>query len=261
MLSGIAKVAKVAMPRGSRPGERRGGRRKGTPNKSSLLKKAALSAASSDPAITPLQFLLDVMRDPKAPTGLRVQVARAAAPLMHEKPKTGSAEGRAGDRAAVAGPEGFTIDMAEAKALRDIEHRLAVFLRKRAGPSENGGPLTAAEIIEESELDATYKERVCALVCPPNYGPDQAKADNNRLDQLHCKRLSPPACGGGDLNDAEDAEEALLTARVAAYRYSPEGRSRERFRELKFKSIGGCLSVDEQQELDHLAFDAVTIPI
>src|SRR5512133_1141967 len=76
------------MPRGSNTGERRGGRQRGTPNKSTALKKAALSAASADPTITPLQFLLGVMRDENAPTGLRVQVARAAAPLVHGKLRT-----------------------------------------------------------------------------------------------------------------------------------------------------------------------------
>src|SRR5712671_2677089 len=54
------------MPRGSKQGEWRGGRGKGTPNKSTALKKAALSAASADPTTTPLQFLLGVMRDPTA---------------------------------------------------------------------------------------------------------------------------------------------------------------------------------------------------
>jgi hypothetical protein len=96
----------------------------GTPNKSTALKKAALSAASADPAITPLQFLLGIMRDPKAPTGLRVQVARAAAPLVHRKLKAGS--GEADDRTATAfgGQDGFVIDIEEARTLRDIEHRL-----------------------------------------------------------------------------------------------------------------------------------------
>jgi hypothetical protein len=85
------------MPRGSKPGERRGGRKKGTPNKSTALKKAALSAASADPTISPLNFLLGVMRDPKAPTDLRIRVARAAAPLVHGKPGIASLEpGKAG---------------------------------------------------------------------------------------------------------------------------------------------------------------------
>ena len=238
------------MPRGSRPGERRGGRKKGTPNKATVAKAAALKAASADPITTPLQFLLGVMRDPKAPTDLRIKVARAAAPLMHAKP--GSASPGRGKASPIRETDGFAIDIEEAKALRDIEHRLSVFLRKRYGPSENGGPLTAAETVEESELRAMFSKRVAALVCPEGYGPDDAMKDSNRLHQLNCKRLSPPSCGGGELKGAEDEEEALLTARLSAYRYSPEGRDRERMLELKLKGIAGCLSVDEQNELDQL---------
>jgi hypothetical protein len=62
------------------------------------MKKAALAAASADPAMNPLQFLLGVMRDPTAPTDLRIQVARAAAPLVHAKPGIASP---GGDRAGV----------------------------------------------------------------------------------------------------------------------------------------------------------------
>jgi hypothetical protein len=249
-LNGIAKIAKVAMPRGSKPGERRGGRRKGTPNKSTVLKTAALSAASADPTTTPLQFLLGVMRDPKAPTGLRVQVARAAAPLVHGKSKITSVGDREGNATSVGGPDGFTIDIAEAKALRDLEHRLAVFVRKRYGPSENGGALTDAEIVEESELDAMFHKRAAALECPPGYRDSDAMEDSDRLHQLNCKRLSPPSCGGGELKGADDDEEALLTARLAAYRHSPEGRDRARRHELMFKRRR--LSVDEQDELGRL---------
>ena len=118
------------MPRGSKPGERRGGRQRGTPNKATVAKAAALASASADPTLTPLQFLLGVMRDPKAPTGLRVQVARAAAPLVHGKSKFASVEDRAGYAVAVEGPDGFKIDMAEAKAFRDMEHRRAVLMQK-----------------------------------------------------------------------------------------------------------------------------------
>jgi hypothetical protein len=140
--------------------------------------------------------------------------------------------------------------MAEAKALRDIQHRLAVFLRKRYGPSENGGPLTAAEIVEESELDALIGKRAAALVCPPGYGPGEATKDSNRLHQLNCKRLSPPSCGGGELKGAEDEEEAILTARVGAFWHSQEGRVWDRIRELEvFRPYRNS---DEQAELDRL---------
>src|SRR5258707_9938689 len=235
------------MPRGSKPGERRGGRKKGTPNKSTALKKAALSAASADPTISPLNFLLGVMRDPKAPTDLRIRVARAAAPLVHGKP--GIAPTAVGKADAI---DGFTIDIEEAKALRDIERRLSVLLRKRYGPSENGGPLTAAEIVEETELDTMFHKRAAALECPPGYGESDATKDSDRLHQLNCKRLSPPSCGGGELKGAEDEEEALLTVRVAAFQHSPEGRGRRRMLALKLKGISGCRSPEGQKELDHL---------
>jgi hypothetical protein len=241
---------KLAMPRGSKPGERRGGRKKGTPNKSTALKNAALSAASGDPTTSPLQFLLGVMRDPKAPTGLRVQVARAAAPLVHAKPRIDSpGVGKAG---AIRETDGFTIDIEQAKALRDIEHRLSAFLRKRYAPSENGGPLTDAEIVEEYELGALFGKRAAALACPPGYGSGDAVNDSNRLHQLLCKRLSPSSCGGGELKGAEDEEEAFLTVRVAAFWHSPERRDRKRMRELEFKGIRGCLTLEEQKELDQL---------
>ena len=70
------------------------------------------------------------MRDPKAPTGLRVQVARAAAPLVHGKSKLPSVEGHTGYASAVDGSDGFKIDIAEAKAFRDMEHRRLVLMRK-----------------------------------------------------------------------------------------------------------------------------------
>src|SRR5258705_11068771 len=118
------------MPRGSKPGERRGGRQRGTPNKATVAKTAALAAACADPTITPIQFLLWVMRDAKAPIGLRVQVARAAAPLVHGKSKIASVEDRAGYASAIEGPDGFKIDIAEAKAFRDMELRRLVWMRK-----------------------------------------------------------------------------------------------------------------------------------
>jgi hypothetical protein len=243
----IAKVVKIAM-RGSKPGERRGGRQRGTPNKATVAKAAALTAASADPAITPLQFLLGVMRDPKAPTELRIQVARAAAPLVHGK--LGTASGDSVGRVGAVGSEGFTIDIGEAKALRNSQHRLGALLRKRYGPTKDGGPLTAAEIAEESELRALISKRSAALVCPPGYGPQDAMEDSNRLHQLNCKRLSPASCGGGELKGVDDEEEAFLTARVAAFRHSQEGRARYRIMELEV--YRRYRTNDEQAELDGL---------
>jgi hypothetical protein len=75
------------MPRGSKPGERRGGRRRGTPNKRTALKDAVLCAASH-PNASPLDFMLGLMLDPKVPTDVRIEMAAAAAPLVHPRPKS-----------------------------------------------------------------------------------------------------------------------------------------------------------------------------
>lgn len=79
---------------GSSKGERRGGRKKGTPNK----KTAGLIAKVEEGGITPLDFLLAVMRgelpertanDPPELAserfGMRFEAAKAAAPYVHAK--------------------------------------------------------------------------------------------------------------------------------------------------------------------------------
>jgi hypothetical protein len=76
------------MPRGSKPGERRGGRQRGTPNKKTLIKDAVfLAAAAADGDRSPLEFMLALMRDPQVPLDLRIDMAAAAAPLVHVRPR------------------------------------------------------------------------------------------------------------------------------------------------------------------------------
>ena len=70
------------MPRGgSQPGERRGGRQKGTRNK----KTAELLAAVVASGLTPLDYLLAVMRDEDNPVHVRLDAAKAAAHFIHHK--------------------------------------------------------------------------------------------------------------------------------------------------------------------------------
>jgi hypothetical protein len=86
----IAKVAKTSK-RGSKPGERRGGRQKGQKNK----KNAALVAAVEASGVTPLDYMLDLMRKPYPEDadaltkvtmdGMRFEAAKAAAPYVHPK--------------------------------------------------------------------------------------------------------------------------------------------------------------------------------
>jgi hypothetical protein len=75
------------MPRGSRPGERRGGRQRGTPNKKTLIKNAVFYAAASDPNREPREFMLALMRNPQVPIDLRLEIAAAVAPFVHPRPE------------------------------------------------------------------------------------------------------------------------------------------------------------------------------
>jgi hypothetical protein len=75
------------MPRGSRPGERRGGRQRGIPNKKTLIKNAVFLAAAEDPNRSPLEFMLALMRDSQVPLDTRIDMAAAAAPFVHAKPE------------------------------------------------------------------------------------------------------------------------------------------------------------------------------
>lgn len=75
------------MPRGSRPGERRGGRQRGTPNKKTLIKNAVFLAAAEDPNRSPLDFMLALMRNSQVPLDMRIDMAAAAAPFVHARPE------------------------------------------------------------------------------------------------------------------------------------------------------------------------------
>jgi hypothetical protein len=153
------------MPRGSKPGERRGGRQRGTPNKKTALMNAALAAAAANPAISPLDFLLSIVRNPKESSKLRIKVALATLPFAHAKPGSARPGDPAGTARLIDGTGAFTIDIAVAKALRDDYHRLGELQRKKCGD-----PLSAEEVEEESKLRARIGDSARAIVCPAGYG-------------------------------------------------------------------------------------------
>ena len=69
------------MPRGSLPGELRGGRAKGTRNRASIQREAEIKASG----LTPLDYMLDVMRNKRADPARRDEMAKAAAPYVHPR--------------------------------------------------------------------------------------------------------------------------------------------------------------------------------
>ena len=240
------------MPRGSKPGERRGGRQRGTPNKKTALKNAALAAAAANPDISPRDFLLGIMRDPTTSSDLRVKIALELVRLTDAKPAIGRRDDPTQSREPIDGASSL-IDAAVAHALRVDYHRLNELFQKSLGPGgRDKTKLSAAEKEEESMLRARIASRAREIGCPEGYGAKQERNDQNRLHSLHCKRISPPSCGGGSLSADESAEEAQLLTRVLAFAESPEGLGRRRILELELATFSRGPSPAEQDELDRL---------
>jgi hypothetical protein len=70
------------MPRGSKPGERRGGRRRATPNKRTVLTDRILAAASCNPTATRHELLLILAKDQALPADIRIVIARKSFPAV-----------------------------------------------------------------------------------------------------------------------------------------------------------------------------------
>ena len=62
-------------------GVKTGGRKKGTPNKASAAKAAAVAASG----LTPMEFMLQTMRDIGQPLNVRLDAAKSCAPYVHPK--------------------------------------------------------------------------------------------------------------------------------------------------------------------------------
>lgn len=67
--------------RGSKPGERRGGRKAGTPNKATAERQAEVAASG----LTPLDYMLTMLRNEQASPADRMWAAEKAAPYVHPK--------------------------------------------------------------------------------------------------------------------------------------------------------------------------------
>ncbi len=71
------------------------GRKKGSKNKTTLAREHAAKEGPNK-SLTPLQHMLKLMRDPKQPQAVRMEMAKAAAPYLH--PRLKSTEIRNPDR-------------------------------------------------------------------------------------------------------------------------------------------------------------------
>mgnify|MGYP001607522094 CR=1 FL=1 len=62
-------------------GKKTGGRQKGTPNKTTAEQQAEIAASG----LTPLEHMMNVLRDPNTPPARRDDMAKAAAPYVHPR--------------------------------------------------------------------------------------------------------------------------------------------------------------------------------
>lgn len=62
-------------------GKKTGGRKKGTPNRATARREREIAKSGT----TPLEYMLKVMRNPKADASRRDDMAKAAAPYVHPK--------------------------------------------------------------------------------------------------------------------------------------------------------------------------------
>lgn len=116
MVSEVDAGEKPAKNKGGRPKGygKTGGRQKGTPNKATAAKAAEVAASG----LTPLDYMLRVLRDEGNDQAVRLDAAKAAAPYVH--PKLATVE--------VKNPDGedFRLAMSD----RDRARRVAFLLEK-----------------------------------------------------------------------------------------------------------------------------------
>src|SRR5262249_3150038 len=202
--AGVATIAKVAkgskMPRGSKPGERRGGRQRGTPNKSTVLKNAAIAAAANDPNLSPLDFLLKLMRQPDLPLELRVTVAHQALPFAHIKKKAvTSTKVTYGDSQTVVndklGPRVKVVkvksDHADADSITPLDFLLGV-MREAKSPATlrlRVAGMVAPYVHPRGEPSQLEEMRAALMVGADPYGFDPGTLESLRQDQERLRAL------------------------------------------------------------------------
>ena len=187
------------MPRGSKPGERRGGRQRGTPNKSTSLKNAAFNAAVTDPNLMPLDFFLTLMRQADLPLEFRVAAAQQALPLAHRKPK----------------PANDTYGRSGTVVNKKIGPRVKVV---KVASDANAHSVTPLDfllgVMRDANNDPALRLRAAGLVAPylhPKGEPNEAPSEMTVVDD--------PYGFGADIGDTqksiEQAQEQLRSLRPA----------------------------------------------
>jgi hypothetical protein len=174
-------------------------------------------SADGEQDLSPLNFLLSVMKDPDATAKQRIRAAKVAARYKHAPVPP--------DNVPSTDEYGFAISRTLAKAIGEDLSRLAYLESDRCRAE-----LADAEA-EAAEIRARQTERYQMLQCPPGYSPER---DVKRWAELTARwRKSRSTM-------AEETEYAFIIARMEVYDASvcrtASGRARRRIEELEAKS-------------------------
>src|SRR5947207_7376780 len=126
-----------------RPAEipKTGGRKEGTPNKATAAREAEIRAAG----VTPLEFMLGVMRDDNKAVELRLEAAAKAAPYVHPRLASVAVGNKGGE------PFQISLRIANARSRSGMNGRadcLMKFLMRSAGRKRGRYMLTTDRLRE-----------------------------------------------------------------------------------------------------------------
>jgi len=99
------------MPRGSKPGERRGGRQRATPNRRTVLTNTILGAAAANPTATVYDLVLILAKDQALAADTRMAIARKAllfgqSRSMHNRAAAANGHGKpSSEMGTIIGPD------------------------------------------------------------------------------------------------------------------------------------------------------------
>jgi hypothetical protein len=187
------------------------------------------SDADSD-NVTPLDFLLGVMKDADTPPTLRLRVAGIVAPYVHRKGEPNRADEAPTEMRVVDDPYGFDADLVDKVASIDHDQEqldaTMPFPARRALYEVRTGkkiPKTAVQL----ELESRIAEKQAALKCPSSYKELDSRQDRARLRDLDAESKIR------SLTAAEEIEQRHLQARLEVYSWTPEAADCKQMNFLK----------------------------
>jgi hypothetical protein len=264
------------MPRGSKPGQRRGGRQRGTPNRRTILTDRILAITSEHPTVSQQELVVILVNDQKLAADTRMAIARKFLPARARSAEGGleallriAQDGTVSPpqrrKAALAAaqyllpkiptkwrwlPKGppdqyrFINDAKTAREYRDALLRLRL-LRNSGSSNPLDGLHKANKLRARIETIRSRLGDRCP--CPSLYTIAAFREDRNRLIYLADKRANNVI-----FTEQEDAEEVLRRARSDAYEYGPEQRAKKylaHLRDIERRRKARPLTIEEQYDL------------